>query len=61
MFVRLRASSAGDLLSTARLAGGTELLVVERNGERLAMGAREMAYHHLAEGELAGEPYMVSY
>ena len=61
MFVRLRASQDGEPLSSVRLPADAELLVVERGGERRALGAREMAYHHLAQGELAGEPYLVSY
>lgn len=61
MFVRLRVTGDGELLSESRLPGDTELLVVERGGERRALGGREMAYHHLAQGELAGEPYLVSY
>lgn len=39
----------------------TRLLIVERNGERLALVTAQMAYHHVAQGELKGEPWMVSF
>lgn len=38
-----------------------ELLVFERSGERRAVVARQMAYHHTVQGDLAGEPYLVSF
>ena len=38
-----------------------ELIVFSRRGERRGLIAREMAYHHVAQGELAGEPYLVSF
>ena len=39
----------------------TPILVVERGGKRLALMTREMTFHHVAQGELAGEPWMVSF
>ena len=39
----------------------TPILVVERGGRRLALITREMMFHHVAQGELAGEPWMVSF
>ena len=39
----------------------TPILVVERGGQRLALMTREMTFHHVAQGELAGEPWMVSF
>lgn len=38
-----------------------ELIVFERGGMRRVLLAREMAYHHVAQGELAGEPYLISF
>jgi hypothetical protein len=32
-----------------------------RGGMMRALVAREMAYHHVAQGELDGRPYMVSF
>ena len=39
----------------------TRILVVERGGRRLALVTREMMFHHVAQGEMAGEPWMVSF
>lgn len=39
----------------------TPLLVVTRGGRRLALLTLQMAYHHVAQGSLAGEPWMVSF
>ena len=48
-------------LIKTKLEPETELIVVERGGIHRAFLAREMAHHHIAQGELAGEPYMVSF
>lgn len=48
-------------LATAKLGVDTELIVVERGGKYRAFLAREMAHHHVAQGELAGESYLVSF
>ncbi|WP_170109471.1 DUF3179 domain-containing (seleno)protein [Melghirimyces profundicolus] len=37
------------------------LLVICRGGERLAFLMYQMTYHHVAQGTLAGEPFMISY
>ena len=39
----------------------TPILVLERGGQRLALITREMMFHHVAQGEMAGEPWMVSF
>ena len=51
----------GQSLSKTSLLPDEELIVIERNGEYRALLAREMAYHHVAQGELAGEPYLVTF
>ena len=53
--------SHGSDLKRAKLNPAEELIVIERKGEYRAFLAREMAYHHVAQGELAGEPYLVSF
>ncbi len=61
-FTPLRPESGeGQPLSEAKLGPDTELIVFQRNGERRGLVAREMAYHHVAQGKLAGEPYLVSF
>jgi len=39
----------------------TNLLVLEARGVRLALITSQMAYHHVAQGDIAGEPWMVSF
>ena len=44
------------------LDGETSVLVMEHpQAGRLALVADQMAYHHVAQGEIAGEPWMVSF
>jgi hypothetical protein len=51
----------GQSLSKANLLPDEELIVIERNGKYRAFLAREMAYHHVAQGELAGDRYLVAF
>jgi len=37
------------------------VFVAERGDERIALIMDQMAYHHIAQGEMAGEPWMVSF
>ena len=48
-------------LKGSDLGQDEELLVIERGGIERAFVLRQMAYHHIAQGELAGEPYIVSF
>lgn len=61
VFERYRVPDALPKLADADLDGDVELLVMERQGTRMAMLVHQMAYHHVAQGELAGEPYLVSF
>ena len=61
MFRRFSVPDRGQPLHASGLAPATELIVVERGGEKRALLLRQMAYHHTAQGELAGEPYLVSF
>ena len=59
-FEPLRPKNA-TALSTAALSPRTELILFERLGEHRALIMREMAYHHVCQGELGGQPYLVSF
>ncbi len=61
VFVPFRPTGPGTPLADADLPDDEELLVVERAGERLGFVMRQMAYHHVAQGELAGKPYLVTF
>ncbi len=39
----------------------TPVVVFEAGGRTLALVSSQMAYHHVAQGEVAGEPWMVSF
>lgn len=60
-FEPLRPQGEGVPLAELRLEPEEEMIRIERGGSALAFVAREMAYHHVAQGELAGEPYLVSF
>ncbi len=60
-FKRYRAPDTGRPLAASGLGHDVELLVVERCGESRALVMREVSYHHVAQGRLAGEPYVVSF
>ncbi len=50
-----------DALRDRVVEGETPLLVVERGGRTLGVLTMQMAYHHVAQGTLAGEPWMVAF
>ncbi len=54
-----------ESLSTLRREGrvndDTALLMLRRGETTLALLTMQMSYHHIAQGELAGEPWMVSF
>jgi hypothetical protein len=51
----------GQSLAKANFHPDEELIVIERKGKYRAFLAREMAYHHVAQGEIVGEPYLVAF
>lgn len=61
LFPRFRVSGEGTPLESAGLSPDTLLLVFERGGEWRALLQNQMTWHHVAQGELAGEPYVVSF
>ncbi len=61
LFQRFQVPDRGQPLRDAGLSSRTELIVFQQGEQRRALLMRQMAYHHLAQGELAGEPYAVSF
>lgn len=61
LFRRFRVPARNDVLVRAGLPPDEPLLVAERGGERLAFLVAELAYHHVAQGELAGLPFLVTF
>ncbi|MEM9452677.1 MAG: hypothetical protein AAGF11_00765 [Myxococcota bacterium] len=60
-FPRFRAPAKGQLLSSLGLADHEELLIVERGGQRRAFLMRQAGWHHVIQGVLARQPYVVSF
>ena len=60
-FPRFRVPDAATPLRDAEVADDEKLIVVERAGARRALRVSDLAYHHIAQGELAGEPYVVAF
>ena len=52
-------------LSGARRAGNvqneTPVVVFEAGGETLVLVTSQMSYHHVAQGEMEGKPWMVTF
>ncbi len=52
-------------LSDVRRAGGvsddTPVLVFEVGGSTLVLVSSQMSYHHVAQGDMNGEPWMVTF
>lgn len=54
-------ASHGQPLAQAHLHPEEELILLRCNHQSHALLAREMAYHHVAQGELAGQPFLVTF
>ncbi len=50
-----------DALSSGKVQGDTRVLVMEHPAGRLAFLTDQMVYHHVAQGDIDGEPWMVSF
>lgn len=50
-----------DLLRDRMIHSNTLLMVMEHEAGTLALVTEQMAYHHIAQGDLDGEPWMVSF
>ncbi len=53
--------SLQEALASGDVREDTPVLVMEGAAGALALLTRQMCYHHLAQGEMAGEPWMVSF
>ena len=51
----------GISLSSLSLPADLELILFTRGASTRALVAREMAFHHIAQGELDRQPYVVSF
>ncbi|MGB1288889.1 MAG: hypothetical protein ACPG7F_20315 [Aggregatilineales bacterium] len=53
--------TGGCPLKTEKIPDDFQLIVFERDNQQLAFSVRQMAYHHVAQGDFAGEPYLISF
>lgn len=60
-FPPFQVPAQGTPLSGQNLPPDLELIVFTRAGATRALMAREMAFHHVAQGKLDGQPYLVSF
>jgi hypothetical protein len=60
-FIPFQVPTKGVPLKSRKLPADYELLLIERNGVQRAFSMQEMVYHHIAQGELAGEPFLLSF
>ena len=51
----------GDVVETGHLQPDQRLLLSERDGGVIALDMKYMSYHHVAQGNLAGEPWLVCF
>lgn len=65
MFPRFRVQGKHEalepLVQNGRIQADDDLLIVERAGYRLGFLTKHLEYHHVAEGELGGQPYVIGY
>ncbi len=50
-----------QFMARGDVAGDTPVLLMEGEAGSLVLLTHQMTYHHVAQGELAGRPWMVSF
>ncbi len=60
-FVIEATCSLREAFSQKKVREETALLVGEHKGEVTALLTHQMGYHHVARGELGGEPWLASF
>ena len=60
-FQRYVVRDAGVPVEQLDLKADVELIIAERQGQRAGFVMRELSHPHGAQGDLAGEPYLVSF
>ncbi len=53
--------SLGDARRAGEVSDDTPVLVFEAGGSTLVLVSGQMAYHHVAQGDMNGEPWMVTF
>ncbi|MDT8340312.1 MAG: hypothetical protein RQ751_02265 [Longimicrobiales bacterium] len=50
-----------DVLRSGAIEPATPIVTFEAGGRTLTLVTAQLAYHHVAQGEMAGEPWMVTF
>ena len=61
LFMRYRVEGRGVPMAECDLPDDIELIVASRGDEAHAFAMRDLSHPHVAQGKLAGEPYLVSF
>lgn len=61
LFSRFVVPEVALRLAEVTIPNDEQLIIFERSGEKRALLVRQMAYHHTAQGELAGEPFLITF
>lgn len=56
-----RTERLADALRGKKVRGETPVLVLERDGKALALLTSEMIFHHVAQGEWNGTPFLATF
>lgn len=60
-FRRFKVPAAGEPLAALGVPGDELVAIVRRGDRQRALILRQLVYHHVAEGELGGEPFAVTF
>ncbi len=60
-FKRFNVTENGTPLYKANIEKEAKLLVFECNGLRQAVLVKQMVYHHVVQGDVKGEPYLLTF
>jgi hypothetical protein len=61
LFRRFVVPDTGTQLAHTCIPKSEQLIVFERTGEKRALLVRQMAYHHVAQGVLADDPFLITF
>jgi len=61
LFSRFVDPDVARKLAEVTMPGDEKMIVFERSGDKRALLVRQMACHHAAQGELAGEPFLITF
>ncbi len=53
--------SLDEVRRSGEVEDNTTMVVFESAGRTISLISSQMAYHHVAQGEMAGEPWMVTF